>query len=99
MSAALLACVGGAKMRQEAHTFPYWSPSTHTVSPKCVKVKTDRDCAEFILGHANGVTRGLHPGYDARKSRRRNSMSSLASKQGPRYRHTADETEPYETIG
>jgi hypothetical protein len=26
-------------------------------------------------------------------------MSSLASKQGPRYRHTADEAEPYETIG
>ncbi len=26
-------------------------------------------------------------------------MSSLASKQGPRYRHTADGTEPYETIG
>ncbi len=26
-------------------------------------------------------------------------MSSLASKQGPRYRHIADETEPYETIG
>jgi len=22
------------------------------------------DCAEFILGHAEGVTRGLHPGYD-----------------------------------
>jgi len=21
------------------------------------------DCAEFILGHAEGVTRGLHPGY------------------------------------
>jgi hypothetical protein len=26
-------------------------------------------------------------------------MSSLASKQGPRYRHGADSTEPYETIG
>jgi hypothetical protein len=26
-------------------------------------------------------------------------MSSLGSKQGPRYRHVADETEPYETIG
>src|SRR4051794_35683729 len=26
-------------------------------------------------------------------------MSSLASKQGPRYRHTAREAEPYETIG
>jgi len=26
-------------------------------------------------------------------------MSSLASKQGPRYRHTAGEAEPYETIG
>jgi len=26
-------------------------------------------------------------------------MSSLASKQGPRYRHIADSTEPYETIG
>src|ERR1700738_287573 len=26
------------------------------------------------------------------------AMSSLASKQGPRYRHIADETEPYETI-
>ena len=26
-------------------------------------------------------------------------MSSLASKQGPRYRHIADEAEPYETIG
>ena len=25
-------------------------------------------------------------------------MSSLASKQGPRYRHTAGEGEPYETI-
>jgi len=25
-------------------------------------------------------------------------MSSLASKQGPRYRHTTDEEEPYETI-
>ena len=25
-------------------------------------------------------------------------MSSLSSKQGPRYRHLADETEPYETI-
>jgi taurine dioxygenase len=25
-------------------------------------------------------------------------MSSLASKQGPRYRHLADEAEPYETI-
>ena len=32
-------------------------------------------------------------------SRRRIAMSSLASKQGPRYRHTADGTEPYETIG
>src|ERR1700704_2136103 len=27
------------------------------------------------------------------------TMSSLASKEGPRYRHTADSTEPYETIG
>src|SRR5258707_1912751 len=26
-------------------------------------------------------------------------MSSLSSKQGPRYRHIAGETEPYETIG
>ena len=26
-------------------------------------------------------------------------MSSLASKQGPRYRHTGGEEEPYETIG
>ena len=26
-------------------------------------------------------------------------MSSLASKQGPRYRHIADDGEPYETIG
>src|SRR5438045_1610710 len=26
-------------------------------------------------------------------------MSSLSSKQGPRYRHTADSSEPYETIG
>jgi taurine dioxygenase len=26
-------------------------------------------------------------------------MSSLSSKQGPRYRHTSGETEPYETIG
>src|SRR5260370_22054096 len=26
-------------------------------------------------------------------------MSSLSSKQGPRYRHVAGETEPYETIG
>src|SRR5258705_4094502 len=26
-------------------------------------------------------------------------MSSLSSKQGPRYRHAADSTEPYETIG
>ena len=26
-------------------------------------------------------------------------MSSLSSKQGPRYRHTAGEDEPYETIG
>ena len=25
-------------------------------------------------------------------------MSSLASKQGPRYRHAADDSEPYETI-
>ena len=25
-------------------------------------------------------------------------MSSLSGKQGPRYRHFADETEPYETI-
>ena len=25
-------------------------------------------------------------------------MSSLSSKQGPRYRHTAGEEEPYETI-
>ena len=25
-------------------------------------------------------------------------MSSLAGKQGPRYRHTADSSEPYETI-
>src|SRR3954447_7917297 len=32
-------------------------------------------------------------------SRRRKPMSSLASKQGPRYRHTAGEEEPYETIG
>src|ERR1700688_4716280 len=29
----------------------------------------------------------------------RTPMSSLASKQGPRYRHTADSTESYETIG
>src|SRR5258707_13643672 len=28
----------------------------------------------------------------------RTRMSSLSSKQGPRYRHTADSTEPYETI-
>src|SRR3978361_2583478 len=33
-----------------------------------------------------------------RKSRRK-PMSSLASKQGPRYRHTSGEEEPYETIG
>ena len=26
-------------------------------------------------------------------------MSSLSSKQGPRYRHLADEAEPFETIG
>ena len=26
-------------------------------------------------------------------------MGSLSSKQGPRYRHIADEAEPYETIG
>src|ERR1700694_3812035 len=26
-------------------------------------------------------------------------MSSLASKQGPRYRHTSGEEQPYETIG
>ena len=26
-------------------------------------------------------------------------MSSLSSKQGPRYRHIAGESEPYETIG
>ena len=26
-------------------------------------------------------------------------MSSLSGKQGPRYRHIAGETEPYETIG
>ena len=26
-------------------------------------------------------------------------MSSLSGKQGPRYRHIADDTEPYETIG
>ena len=26
-------------------------------------------------------------------------MSSLSGKQGPRYRHTAGDTEPYETIG
>ena len=26
-------------------------------------------------------------------------MSSLSGKQGPRYRHVAGETEPYETIG
>ena len=25
-------------------------------------------------------------------------MSSLSGKQGPRYRHVADESEPYETI-
>ncbi|HEY0909076.1 MAG TPA: taurine dioxygenase, partial [Bradyrhizobium sp.] len=25
-------------------------------------------------------------------------MSSLSGKQGPRYRHVADEAEPYETI-
>ena len=25
-------------------------------------------------------------------------MSSLSGKQGPRYRHIADDTEPYETI-
>jgi taurine dioxygenase len=27
------------------------------------------------------------------------AMSSLSSKQGPRYRHIADDAEPYETIG
>ena len=27
------------------------------------------------------------------------SMSSLAGKQGPRYRHVADEARPYQTIG
>src|SRR5471032_2343376 len=32
------------------------------------------------------------------KKIRGNRMSSLSSKQGPRYRHLADETEPYETI-
>jgi hypothetical protein len=37
-------------------------------------------------------------GYDAVNSWR-NPMSSLASKQGPRYRHTAGEEEAYETIG
>src|SRR4249920_1182382 len=42
----------------------------------------------------------LHPGYHGRNQKsRRTPMSSLASKQGPRYRHTADSTEPYETIG
>src|SRR3984957_1805922 len=29
----------------------------------------------------------------------RTPMSSLSSKQGPRYRHTVDSAEPYETIG
>src|SRR6202022_4157145 len=33
------------------------------------------------------------------KKREGTRMSSLSSKQGPRYRHTADSTEPYETIG
>ena len=40
----------------------------------------------------------LHPGYDAQNSEKF-AMSSLASKQGPRYRHTSGEEEPYETIG
>src|SRR3984893_1847454 len=42
----------------------------------------------------------LHPGYDGcNQKSRRTPMSSLASKQGPRYRHTSDNAEPYETIG
>jgi taurine dioxygenase len=40
----------------------------------------------------------LRPSYDAENLSPEESMSSLASKQGPRYRHAADETEPYETI-
>src|SRR5690348_9080195 len=37
--------------------------------------------------------------YDAAKQVRRNPMSSLSGKHGPRYRHQAGESEPYETIG
>src|ERR1700740_346899 len=36
--------------------------------------------------------------YDRKIKREGTGMSSLASKQGPRYRHAADGTEPYETI-
>src|SRR5262249_9474532 len=39
------------------------------------------------------------PGYHAAtKASRRNRMSSLSGKHGPRYRHLAAESEPYETI-
>src|SRR6185503_12703280 len=45
-------------------------------------------CASFARGyHAPPILAG------------RNRMSSLSGKQGPRYRHVADESEPYETIG
>src|SRR5213082_2192921 len=49
--------------------------------------------------------RGLHfapPGLPCspiKNSPEGSPMSSLANKQGPRYRHTADGAEPYETIG
>src|SRR5665213_3509360 len=35
----------------------------------------------------------------ANQNSRRTPMSSLAGKQGPRYRHTSGDEEPYETIG
>src|SRR6266702_3010629 len=42
-----------------------------------------------------------HSDYDGSNQgiRRRKAMNSLSGKQGPRYRHIAGETEPYETIG
>src|SRR6266481_5461700 len=56
------------------------------------------DCAEFIPGHAGRRDPGAQSGLRWFQNNGENAMSSLAGKQGPRYRHTADSAEPYETI-
>src|SRR6202012_2698026 len=49
-------------------------------------------------GRRRSVLRFLGMTLPCWKQPERTAMSSLSGKQGPRYRHVADESEPYETI-